>query len=53
MAEAMVAVESLDPALCYATAQRRFSLDAMIERYFDVYRCLVAEGGQDIARRTG
>src|ERR671930_1355161 len=53
MAEAMVAVESLDPALCHATARRRFSLDAMIERYLGVYRRLVAEGGQDIARRTG
>jgi glycosyltransferase involved in cell wall biosynthesis len=47
MAEAMAAVESLDPALCHATAQRRFALDAMIERYFDVYRRLAA--GEDNA----
>jgi glycosyltransferase involved in cell wall biosynthesis len=53
MAEAMAAVESLDPALCHATAQRRFALDAMIERYFGVYRRLVAEGGQGRAGRTG
>jgi glycosyltransferase involved in cell wall biosynthesis len=53
MAEAMVAVESLDPALCHAMAQRRFSLDAMIERYFGVYRRLVAERGQGMAGRTG
>jgi len=53
MAEAMAAVGSLDPALCRATAQRRFSLDAMIERYFDVYKRLAAEGGQGMARRTG
>jgi glycosyltransferase involved in cell wall biosynthesis len=53
MAEAMVAVESLDPALCHATAQRRFALDAMIERYFGVYRRLVTEAGQSMARHTG
>ena len=53
MAEAMVAVESLDPALCHATAQRRFALDAMLERYFDVYQRLVAGGDQCMARSTG
>jgi glycosyltransferase involved in cell wall biosynthesis len=53
MAEAMAVVGSLDPALCHATAQRRFSLDAMIERYFSVYRYLVAKAGQGMARRTG
>ena len=53
MAEAMAAVGSLDPALCHATAQRRFSLDAMIERYFGVYRRLTAGAGPGMARRTG
>jgi hypothetical protein len=43
MAEAMVAAEALDPALCHATAQRRFSLDAMIERYLGIYRRLAAK----------
>ena len=53
MAEAMAAAESLEPARCHATAQRRFALDAMIERYFGVYRCLVAEGERGMAKRTG
>jgi hypothetical protein len=52
MAEAMAVVGSLDPALCHATAQRRFSLDAMIERYFGIYKYLVAEAGQYMVRRT-
>jgi glycosyltransferase involved in cell wall biosynthesis len=52
MAEAMTAVGSLDATLCHATAQKRFSLDAMIERYFGIYKYLVAEAGQYMVRRT-
>jgi glycosyltransferase involved in cell wall biosynthesis len=43
MAEAIAAAGDLDPALCRATARTRFALETMTERYFAVYRDLVAQ----------
>jgi glycosyltransferase involved in cell wall biosynthesis len=43
MAAAMVAATSLDPAVCRATARRRFALQTMIERYFALYKRLTSQ----------
>ncbi len=40
MAEAIEAAGTLDPETCRRVARERFSLDRMIERYFEVYRRL-------------
>lgn len=40
MAEAIRAVEAIDPEVCRETARRRFSLKTMAERYFAVYEQL-------------
>ena len=40
MAEAIHAADALDPEVCRETARRRFGMDAMVSRYFDVYRRL-------------
>jgi glycosyltransferase involved in cell wall biosynthesis len=37
MAEAIRQAANLDPALCRAEARQRFSLDAMIKRYLELY----------------
>jgi glycosyltransferase involved in cell wall biosynthesis len=42
MAQALREVESLDPAACRAEAERRFSAEPMISRYFDLYRQIAA-----------
>jgi glycosyltransferase involved in cell wall biosynthesis len=42
MARALREVEALDPATCRAEAERRFSAEAMISRYFDLYRQIAA-----------
>ena len=43
MAQALKDVETLDPAICRAEAERRFSAETMISRYFDLYRQLVGQ----------
>lgn len=40
MAEAIGAVEAIDPDVCRETARHRFSLEAMAERYFSLYEQL-------------
>ncbi len=40
MAEAIGRADSIDPKTCRATARERFSLEAMIFRYFEVYQRL-------------
>jgi glycosyltransferase involved in cell wall biosynthesis len=42
MAEAIRAAPSLDPEACRAAARRRFSAEAMVARYLDLYRRLIA-----------
>lgn len=42
MAEAIRAAGSLDPNVCRETARSRFSAARMIERYFDLYKRLIA-----------
>jgi len=37
MADAIEAVESLDPQVCFETARKRFPVERMIERYFEMY----------------
>jgi glycosyltransferase involved in cell wall biosynthesis len=39
-------VDALDPQACRDVARERFSLDRMIERYFELYRRLVGESGR-------
>lgn len=43
MADAIEACARLDPERCRAVARERFSLQRMIERYFDVYRQLARD----------
>jgi glycosyltransferase involved in cell wall biosynthesis len=43
MAQALRNVETLAPAACRREAERRFSAETMISRYFDLYRQLVAQ----------
>ncbi len=42
MVRALREVAALDPAVCRAEAERRFSAEAMISRYFDLYRQIAA-----------
>ena len=42
MARALREVAALDPAACRAEAERRFSAETMISRYFDLYRQIAA-----------
>jgi hypothetical protein len=42
MAEAMRAAASLDPEACRAAARRRFTAEAMLDRYLGLYARLVA-----------
>ncbi|HEY3566427.1 MAG TPA: glycosyltransferase family 4 protein, partial [Thermoanaerobaculia bacterium] len=42
MAQALREVEALDSAVCRAEAERRFSAETMISRYFDLYRQIAA-----------
>ena len=44
MAEAIGKVDAISPAACHKAAQRRFSKDRMIRRYFDLYRGILQEG---------
>jgi hypothetical protein len=44
MAEAIRSARGLDADLCRAIARERFSLDAMTERYFDLYERLAHAG---------
>lgn len=44
MAEAIRAVERLDPEACREAARRRFSAERTVERYLDLYRELAARG---------
>ena len=46
MAEAIVACDAIDRDTCRQTARRRFSLDAMIARYFAVYDRLASSPGK-------
>ena len=43
MAEAMPACNEIDRAACREIARQRFALDAMVERYFAVYRRLATQ----------
>ena len=43
MAEAIGKVDSISPAACHEAAERRFSKQRMIDRYFDLYRRIVQE----------
>jgi len=43
MARALRDVEAIDPAECRREAERRFSSELMISRYFDLYRQLVPQ----------
>ncbi len=43
MADAIAAVDRLDPEECRATARRRFSADVMVERYFHLYRNMLSD----------
>ena len=45
MAAAIAGIDQIDPEVCRAEARRRFSLDAMVDRYLDVYHRLAASGG--------
>jgi glycosyltransferase involved in cell wall biosynthesis len=40
MADAIAAVDSIDRQLCFEAARNRFSLERMLERYFEMYRQL-------------
>lgn len=42
MAEAMRAVDSIDPAHCKAAAAERFSVERMTDRYLEAYRAVMA-----------
>ncbi len=42
MAEALRKVGDLDPAVCRAEAERRFSAEAMVSRYFELYHQILA-----------
>jgi hypothetical protein len=44
MAEAIGKVHTISQAACYDAAERRFSKQRMIERYFDLYRRILREG---------
>lgn len=44
MAQAIAAADRIDPDVCRAEARRRFSLDTMVARYFDIYERLAASG---------
>jgi len=43
MADAIKKVDAISPAACREAAERRFSQQRMIERYFDLYRRILAE----------
>jgi glycosyltransferase involved in cell wall biosynthesis len=43
MAEALGAVQAIDPEACRSVARERFSVAAMAERYFDLYTRLAQE----------
>jgi glycosyltransferase involved in cell wall biosynthesis len=51
MAEAIPACDEIDRAVCREVAQRRFSLDAMIERYFALYRRLARRTPSPLRKR--
>jgi len=40
MADAIAAADSIDPEICRAVARERFSLETMVDRYFDLYHRL-------------
>ena len=44
MVEAIGKVDAISPAACREAAERRFSKERMIERYFDLYRTILQEG---------
>jgi glycosyltransferase involved in cell wall biosynthesis len=44
MADAIAGCDRIDPERCRAAARERFSAQAMIHKYFDVYRQLTAKG---------
>lgn len=44
MAEAIGKIDTISRAACRENAQRRFSRQRMIERYFDLYRAILKEG---------
>ncbi len=46
MAEAIRAVDQIDPQRCRQAAKERFSLERTIEGYFSIYRRLAAEMGR-------
>lgn len=50
MADAIRDCDALDRDVCRDAARRRFSLDAMVARYFAVYRRLAARGRQKLSR---
>lgn len=43
MAQALREVDALDPAVCRAEAERRFSAETMVSRYLDLYQRLVTQ----------
>jgi glycosyltransferase involved in cell wall biosynthesis len=47
MADAIFAAGTLDPAVCRATAEARFSMKRMADQYFDLYRQLVDGGNRE------
>jgi hypothetical protein len=51
MAEAIHAVNSIDPEACRAVARRRFSLDRMVQEYFAAYDRLI--GGERLSAVSG
>jgi glycosyltransferase involved in cell wall biosynthesis len=44
MAEAIGKVHTISRAACHDAAERRFSKEKMIERYFDLYRTILSKG---------
>ncbi len=46
MAEAIRAAPSIDPEACREAARRRFSAEAMVARYLDLYRRIAASPGR-------
>jgi glycosyltransferase involved in cell wall biosynthesis len=50
MADAIKAVDRLDPEDCRAEARRRFSAEVMVERYFHLYRNMLSDRAFEPAR---
>lgn len=53
MAEAIKKLDRISPAACHEAADRRFSKQRMIERYFDLYRNILQERSSCIAAVIG